>query len=129
MNQSVSIKLSHTRYVVQVDSVIHCVRCDGVCDCGGTPQFPCPALPLIQQYLATGGPHPLGRHEPMWPELWTTVPSFCPVCDCPTVVDRYLNSSHGPGWRCTLDSSHYWMVRMSPLRRYLAAHSRPPSYP
>lgn len=49
------------------------------------------------------------------------------MCDAPTVADRHLDSSHGPGWRCTLDAGHYWQVRLTPLRRTLAA--RLPAYP
>jgi hypothetical protein len=121
------VSRTRTHYFVRVNDTLHHVRRDGVCSCGGTPQSPCPALPLVQDYLARGGPRPLGRHESTWPEAWTTVPSLCPVCDCPTVVDRYLDSSHGPGWRCTFDASHYWRVRLNAMRRRLAA--RPPHYP
>jgi hypothetical protein len=123
------VSTNRTRYVVYVDGTLHHVRRDRVCDCGGTPQSPCPALPLIQDYLAAGGPRPLGCHESTWPEAWTTIPSLCPACDCPTVADRYLNSSHGPGWRCTFDASHYWWVRLNPLRRYLITHPPPSTYP
>ena len=123
------VSASRTHYVVQVDGALHHIRRDRVCDCGGTPQVPCPALPLVQDYLAAGGPRPLGRHESTWPEAWITVPPLCPVCDCPTVPDRYLDSSHGPGWRCTLDASHYWLVRLNPLRRTLAVRPPPPTHP
>jgi len=64
-----------------------------------------------------------------WPETWVSVPPQCPVCDAPTVADRCLDSSHGPGWRCPRGASHYWQVRMEPLRRYLRAHPPPPRYP
>jgi len=64
-----------------------------------------------------------------WPETWATVPPQCPVCDAPAVADRRLDSSHGPGWRCALDASHYWRVRLNPLRRALAAHFQVPRYP
>jgi hypothetical protein len=57
------------------------------------------------------------------------VPSTCPVCDRPTVADRYLDSSYGPGWRCTLDAGHYWLVRLNPLRRALAEYHQTPRYP
>ena len=123
------VTISRTRYLVRVDGVLHHVRRDGVCDCGGHPQAPCPALPLIRDYLARGGAKPLGRHPDTWPASWSRVPPLCPVCDCPTVADRHLDSSHGPGWRCTLDAGHYWQVRMEPLRRYLRAHPLPPRYP
>ena len=123
------VALSRTAYLVQVDGTLHRVRRDRVCDCGGTPQFPCPAMPLVQDYLAAGGPRPLGRHESTWPEVWTSVPVLCPICDCPTVADRHLDSSHGPGWRCTVDASHYWWVRLNPLRRCLATRSQTLCYP
>lgn len=120
------VTVNRTKYVVRVDGVIHQVRRDGVCDCGETS---CPAIPLVQAYLAAGGEKPLGRHPDTWPERWLRIPPLCPLCDCPTVADRHLDSSHGPGWRCTLDASHYWQVRMEPLRRYLRAHPLPPRYP
>lgn len=123
------VTLTRTLYLVHVDGAPHRVRRDRVCDCGGTPQHPCPAIPLVQEYLAAGGQRPLGRHEDTWPDRWLRVPPLCPICDCPTLPDRYLDSSHGPGWRCTFDSMHYWMVRMNPLRRYLAAHPPRPRYP
>lgn len=128
---SPQVTVSRTRYLVRLDnSTLHHVRRDRVCDCGGTLQFPCPAIPLVQDYLAAGGPRPLGRHESTWPESWLRVPSLCPVCDCPTIPDRYLNSRAGPGWRCSLTGcEHFWMVRMNPLRRYLATHRPPPRYP
>jgi hypothetical protein len=123
------VTVNRTFYLVHVDGTVHRVRRDRACDCGGTPDAPCPALRLVQDYLAAGGPRPLGRHESTWPEVWITVPSLCPICDCPTLPDRHLDSSHGPGWRCTLDPGHYWMVRMKPLRRALAAHPPPPTHP
>jgi len=123
------VSRNRTHYLVRVNGTLHRVRRDRVCDCGGSPQFPCPALLLVQDYLATGGPRPLGRHESTWPKAWTTVPSLCPICDCPTVADRHLDSSHGPGWRCALDAGHYWQVRLNPLRRALAAHCQIPRYP
>ena len=123
------VSLTRTLYLVHVDGVLHRVRRDRVCDCGGTPQRPCPAIPLVQEYLAAGGQRPLGRHEDTWPDRWLRVPPLCPICDCPTVADRYLDSSHGPGWRCAFDTSHYWSVRLNSLRRYLAAHSPPPTLP
>lgn len=70
-----------------------------------------------------------GDPSQTWPETWTAIPSWCPVCDCPTVGDHYLDSSRGPGWRCSADPMHYWMVRMEPLRRWLTAHPPPPQYP
>jgi hypothetical protein len=123
------VSRTRTHYLVRVNGTLHRVRRDRVCDCGGSPQFPCPALPLVQDYLGAGGSCPLGRHESTWPEAWTTVPSLCPICDCPTVADRHLDSSHGPGWRCTFDASHYWWVRLNPLRRCLAAHPPSLAYP
>jgi hypothetical protein len=128
-SSSPRVTLTRTLYLVHVDGVLHRVRRDRVCDCGGTPQRPCPAIPLVQDYLAAGGQRPLGRHEDTWPDRWLRVPLLCPVCDCPTLPDRYVDSSHGPGWRCTFDSMHYWMVRMNPLRRYLALHPPQPRYP
>jgi hypothetical protein len=123
------VSRTRTLYLVRVNGTFHRVRRDRVCDCGGTPQSPCPALTLVQDYLAAGGPRPLGRHESTWPRAWAAVPPTCPVCDCPTVVDHYLDSSHGPGWRCTLDAGHYWQVRLNPLRHALAAHRQTPRYP
>jgi hypothetical protein len=127
------VSRTRTHFLVRVNGTLHRVRRDHVdgyiaCDCGGTPQSPCPALPLVRDYLAPGGPRPLRRPESTWPEAWTIIPPLCPICDCPTVADRYLDSSHGPGWRCTFDASHYWWVRLNPLRRYLAAHPPPSTY-
>ena len=123
------VAVSRTRYLVWVDGVLHRVRRDGVCDCGGNPQAPCPALPLIRDHLAHGGARPLGRHPDTWPEHWSRIPPLCPVCDCPTVADPPLDSSHGPGWRCTFDAGHYWMVRLEPVRRILRRHGPPSRYP
>jgi len=54
------------------------------------------------------------RSAMTWPETWSRVPPQCPVCDTPTVADRCLDSSHGPGWRCTLDASHYCPPCLAP---------------
>lgn len=125
-----SITLTRTRYLVPLNGTIHHIRRDRICDCGGTPANPCPAIPLVQDYLAGGGPRPLGRHPDTWPASWVRVPPSCPICDCPTVADRYLNSRAGPGWLCSLTSTkHFWLVRMEPLRRYLAAHPPSSRYP
>ena len=123
------VTLARTRYVVQVNGTVHRVRRDRVCDCGGTPESPCPAIPLVQDYLASGGEKPLGRHPDTWLETWIRVPPACPICDCPTIPDRYLNSRVGPGWRCSLEPLHFWQVRMEPLRRYLNANPQEPRYP
>jgi len=69
------------------------------------------------------------RSAMTWPETWSRVPPQCPVCDAPTVADRCLDSSHGPGWCCPRGASHYWQVRTAPLHRYLRAHPPPPRYP
>jgi hypothetical protein len=111
--QSRRVTLSRTQYLVLVDGTVHHVRRDGVCVCGGTPESPSPAIPLVRDYLAAGGPRPLGRHPDTWPDNWLRVPPFCPICDCPTLPDPYVDSSHGPGWQCTFDSQHYWLVRRS----------------
>jgi hypothetical protein len=127
---SPQVTVSRIHYLVLLDGTLHHVRRDRVCDCGGTQQFPCLAIPLVQDYLAAGGARPLGRHESTWPENWVRVPPLCPVCDCSTIPDRYLNSRAGPGWRCSLTGcEHFWMVRMNPLRRYLATHRPEPRYP
>ena len=124
------VTIKPTCYIVPLNGTIHRVRRDGICTCGGTPQQPCVATPLVQTYLANGGQRPPGRDESTWPETWTTVPPHCPVCDCPTIPDRHLNSRAGPGWRCSLAKyEHFWRVRMNPLRRYLAAHPPEPRYP
>jgi hypothetical protein len=124
------VTVNCTCYVVRLDGTVHHVRRDRVCDCGGSPKRPCPALPLVHEYLAAGGARPLGRAPDTWPETWTSVPTQCPVCDCPTTPDPYLNSRAGPGWRCSLAGcEHFWMVRVNPLRRYLATHRLEPRYP
>ena len=88
---------------------------------GNTPQQPCAAHPQLQTCP--------GRAESTWPETWEAIPPHCPVCESPTIADRYHNSRAGPGWRCSHDPIHFWQVRMAPLRRYTAAHSPPPRYP
>ena len=124
------VTVNCTCYVVRLNDTVHHVRRDRVCDCGGTPKQPCPALPLVHDYLAAGGARPLGRHPDTWPDTWISVPAQCPVCDCPTTPDPCLNSRAGPGWRCSLTGcEHFWMVRMNPLRRYLAIHRPQPHYP
>ncbi len=110
------VTVSRTHFLVHLNGDLHHVRRDGVCDCGGTAKSPCPAIPPVQDHLAGGGVRPLGRHPDTWPGRWLRVPTLCPICDCPTVADRHLDSSHGPGWRCTCDAGHYWWVRMEPLR-------------
>jgi hypothetical protein len=93
-------------------------------------QSPRPATPVVRSHPTTGGQRPIGRSPDTWPETWDTVPSSCPVCDCQTISDPYLNSARGPGWKCiTGGYRHYWLVRMEPLRRYVAAHPPQPSYP
>ena len=127
---SPQVTVNETHYVVSLNGTAHRVRRDRVCDCGGSPQCPCPAIPLVQNYLTGGGQRPPGRHESTWPETWAAVPTLCPICDCPTIPDRYLNSRAGPGWRCSVTGcEHFWRVRMNPLRRYLAAHPLEPCYP
>jgi hypothetical protein len=121
------VTLDRTHFLVHVHGTLHRVRRDLVCDCGGTPQSLCPALPLVRDYLASGGSRPLGRHESSWPEVWAAAPAICPICDSPTVADRYLDSARGPGWCCAVDPLHFWQVRLRPLRRCLAA--RLPQYP
>jgi hypothetical protein len=124
------VTVDATRYVVPLNGTVHHVRRDRVCDCGGSPLCPCAAIPLVQAYLAGGGPRPPGRDESTWPQAWATVPAVCPICDCPTLPDHHLNSRAGPGWRCSLSGcEHFWQVRMNPLRRYLAAHPPQPCYP
>jgi hypothetical protein len=121
------VTLSRTRYVVDVGDALHQVRHDGICNCGGSPQSPCPAHPLVQAHLAAGGAKSLGRHPDTWPECWTTMPPLCPVCDCPTLADPYLNSAAGPGWKCSRASyRHFWLVRMNP---FLAENPHPPNEP
>ncbi len=124
------VTLSRTHYVVHVDGTIHRVRRDRVCDCGRTPESHCPAIPLVQDYLAAGGEKPIGRHSDTWPESWIRIPPSCPVCDCPTIPDRCLNSRAGPGGRCSIAGcQHFWQVRMEPRRRYLIASPPEPRYP
>ena len=93
------VSVNHCRYLVPLNGTVHHVRRDGACTCGSTPQHPCPAIPLIQDYLADGGQRPTGHDESTWPETWTTPPLSCPICDCPTIPDRHLNSRAGPGWQ------------------------------
>lgn len=128
--QAPRITLSRTRYLVYLENAVHQVRRDGVCDCGGTFKIPCPAIPLIQDFLAAGGARPLGHHPDTWPTTWIRIPPLCPVCDCPTTPDPYLNCRTGPGWRCSLAGyHHFWQVRTEPLRRYLKTHPPQPTYP
>lgn len=124
------VTVNCTCYVVRLNGTVHHVGRDRVCDCGGSPRRPCPALPIVHAYLAAGGARPAGRPPDTWPETWTAVPARCPVCDCPATTDPYLNSRAGPGWRCSLAGyEHFWMVRMNPLRHYLTTHRRQPHYP
>jgi len=124
------VTTGRTHYVVHVNGTIHRVRRDRVCDCGGAPESPCFAIPLVQDYLASGGEKPLGRHPDTWPETWVRIPLSCPVCDCPPIPDRCLDSRAGPGWRCSLTGcQHFWQVRMEPLRRHLKANLPEPHYP
>lgn len=124
------VTLSRTRFVVHVDHVVHHVRRDGVCSCGATPKAACPAILAVQSYIAAGGSKPLGRHPDTWPSAWDDVPALCPICDCPTIPDRYLNSRAGPGWRCRLTNTlHFWQVRVERLRRLQRRYPPKPAYP
>ena len=123
------VTIDSTCYIVPLNGTTHHVRRDGGCTCGGSPKQPCAATPLVQTYLANGGQRPPGRDESTWPETWTSVPPSCPVCDCPTVPDRYLNSRAGPGWKCSLTNyEHSCIVRMNPSKRYLVANPTTSSY-
>ena len=124
------VTVNCTCYIVCLNGTVHHIGRDRVCDCGGNSKRPCPALPIVHAYLAAGGARPAGRAPDTWPETWTAVPARCPVCDCPTTPDPYLNSRAGPGWRCSLTGyEHFWMVRMNPLRRNLAANPPQPRFP
>jgi len=57
------VTINPTCYLVPQNGTIHRVRRDGVCTCGGTPQRPCAATPLVHAYLANGGQRPPGRDE------------------------------------------------------------------
>jgi hypothetical protein len=124
------ITLSHTCHVGPVESTVHHVRRDCACGSGGISSSLCPGPALVQDRLSAGSQYPPGFPEDTWPESWATVPPLCPICGSPTLLDRYLNSRAGPGWRCTLGGyEHFWQVRMAPLRRYLAMHPPDPVYP
>jgi hypothetical protein len=124
------VSLNDTCYLVLLNGTVHQVRRDGACTCGGTPQHPCPAIPLVRNHLAIGGQRPPGHDKSTWPSTWPAAPASCPICDCPTLPDRYLNSKAGPGWQCSLAGSrHFWEVRTNPLRLYLADHPPAPQYP
>jgi hypothetical protein len=83
---------------------------------------------ILRENPANGEGMPPCHHD-TWPETWDHVPSRCPICGAPTLSDRYLDSRAGPGWRCTLESIHFWQVRMESSRRYCAAHPLEPVYP
>ena len=59
------VSISGARYVVPLNGTVHHVRRDRACDCGGTPQSPCPALLPVQDYLAAGGPRPGNGERPV----------------------------------------------------------------
>jgi len=50
------------------------------------------------------------------------VPKRCPICGAEAKPDARLDMRRGRGWRCTEDPSHFWHVRLEPLRRWLKAH-------
>ena len=52
------VTVNCTCYVVRLNGAVHRIRRDRVCDCGGNPKRPCPALPIVQAYLAAGGARP-----------------------------------------------------------------------
>ncbi len=64
------VALSPTRYIVPLNGVIHRVRRDGICTCGGTPAQPCATTPCVWEYLAGGGRRPPGHPESAWPDEW-----------------------------------------------------------
>lgn len=116
------------RPILQPDGTTHQPRPALVCPCRTDPTHPHPAAALVPICLGDGKEAPIHPEE-TWPETWTTIPQ-CPVCGSATQPDRYLDSSRGPGWKCTTGSYlHYWMVRAEPLRRWLAAHPPAPTYP
>jgi hypothetical protein len=69
-----------TRYVVGMDSTVHHVRLDPICDCDGPPAS-LSRHPHVQDYLAV---------------TLDNRPPSCPICDRAAVADQYLDSSHAP---------------------------------
>ncbi len=83
----------------------HTVTKDRTCTCSLGRD--CPAIKVVARHLIDGG-----QRAPDPPtDYWFTVPDYCPVCGGPVQEDRHLNNRrHGRGWRCLMDSSHYWQL-------------------
>jgi len=96
----------------------HSLSGDGFCTCFLGER--CPAVDLLQEYLAAGGERapvpPLG--------FFPSAPAFCPLCGAQAEPDPTLNSKRrGSGWRCREGgTSHYWQFFGLVLKEKFAAN-------
>ena len=105
------VQIAGTCYLVVLHGKYHFVSQNRRCSCGET----CEAVRLVSEYLRAGG-----RRAPMGiPLPPLTVPRRCPICDADARPAPQLDTRHGRGWRCVEDPSHFWHVRLEPLRRWL----------
>ncbi len=105
------VRIAGTCYLVTLHGKHHFVSQSRRCSCGQS----CEAVRLVAQYLRTGG-----RRAPMGiPLPLLTVPKQCPICGAEARPAPQLDTKRCRGWWCAEDPSHFWHVRLEPLRRWL----------
>jgi len=101
-------------YRVRLGGKDHFVSPSRRCSCGEW----CEAVRLVAEYLRAGGRRaPTGIPLPP-----LVVPKECPICGAEVRPAPDLDTRGGRGWRCVEDPSHFWHVRLEPLRRWLKAN-------
>lgn len=105
------VRIFGMMYLVTLEGKDHFVSPSRRCSCGRS----CEAVRLVAEYLRAGG-----RRAPTGIPLPSlTVPKQCPICGAEVIPAPALDTSGGRGWRCVEDASHFWHVRLEPLRRWL----------
>lgn len=105
------VRIAGTCYLVVLNGQHHFIHRDRRCSCGQA----CEAVRLVAEYLRAGGRRaPIGIPLPP-----LTVPKRCPICGADARPTPQLDTRCGRGWRCAEDPSHFWHVRLEPLRRWL----------
>lgn len=105
------VRIAGMCYLVTLEGEQHWVTREGRCSCGRR----CEAVRLVLAYLRGGGRRaPTGIPLPP-----VTVPKRCPICGAEVSAAPDLDTAGGRGWRCVEDASHFWHVRLEPLRRWL----------
>jgi hypothetical protein len=89
----------------------HVVKYDR-CTCGGTTERPCLHIQAVADYQTPENktepperPITPVRETPPQSTHAAAIPSSCPLCEAPVVREKRGR------WRCTADSSHYFLWR------------------